>query len=89
MYEIKLKKELTDRDFIVIWLNDESATVEFDKWNRCPKSIFEEYKSNKDFEVRELDNITKEEIEFSMPQNRLVRDNVAMAINKRKFNKGE
>ena len=85
IYELKLKKKPENGEFIVIWDDDIPITVEPDKWNKCYESSYKKFKSRKDIVFKKLGTDKLLEVEHSMPQNRQVRENVAMAQYKRNF----
>lgn len=81
MYEIKLKEKPKDREFFVLVDEEMNVTVEYDSWNKCPELLFKKYEKDKRFEFKEA--VPQVAGDFSFPQNRQVRDNIAMAQYKR------
>ena len=86
VYEVKAKKQFKDREFILIWNKDESATVEFDKWNRCSDNMHKKFKDRKDLVFKKAGDVMDELNEMSIPMNRGERENLSMARFKRQIN---
>ena len=86
IYEVKAKKQFKDREFILLWDNDESATVEFDNWNRCSDNIYKKFKNRKDLVFKEAGEVMDELNQMSIPMNRGERENLSMARFKRQVN---
>lgn len=81
MYEVKLKEKLVDREFISVRDGDITVTLEDNAWNKCPDTFFKKNEVNPKYIFRKAEN--KEELSF--PQNRQVRENLAMAQYKRSY----